>query len=312
MPKIIIRTILLEENNLRLDKWFHHQEIGLPFSYVQKLCRSGQVRINGKRVKSNHRIKAGDSVRFPFFKLLEPIMKESRSYSSKDHAIIDNLIINIVFQDKDYIVLNKPSGLAVQGGTNIDHHLSMLLPLLSKCLSLPNKTLHIPHRLDRDTSGLLIIAKSSLASKNIAEAFKEKKIQKRYLALCNKYPTKKSGKITMKISKDKGKNKRTMVQDNKYGKEAITQYTCLDKTGKIASLLELVPLTGRTHQLRVACQKLGCPVIGDKRYNPASSLKEIMMLHAWQLIWTEKKWEFTAPLSPEFTNKAFNLNLKLP
>jgi len=306
MLKIIIKSVSALENNFRLDKWLHHRELQIPFSHIQKLCRSGQVRVNKKRAKSSYRLKAGDIIRFPVFQEKTSLENNFSSYSSNDKIVVDQLVEELLFQDDNYIILNKPPGLPVQGGSKVKTHLTMLFPLIAKKLSIAGKTLYLPHRLDKETSGLIIIAKTSLACREISEAFKKKQIYKKYLALCEETPTLSSGKIESYLSKDKkNKHKRIMLCSNKKGKYALTFYKCLKKNKSQSSLLELNPITGRSHQLRVACQSIGCAIMGDTTYNknPSKNIKNLM-LHSWQIIWPAQKWNFIAPLPGHFIEQA--------
>lgn len=306
MAKILIETVTSLENNFRLDKWIHHRELNIPFSHIQKLCRSGQVRVNSKRKKSSYRLKAGDIVRFPIFEKEKKTIPTPPKYTDHDWSMVNQLIAGILFQNDHYVILNKPSGLAVQGGSKITQNLVMLLPLLAQKLYLSKSSLYLPHRLDRGTSGLILLGKSSLASKEISEAFKNKRIKKKYLAICEGHPSPPSGTVEMYLAKDKKNNSnRRMHQDRKNGKYALTHYTCLKNNSSNLSIIELTPITGRSHQLRTACQSIGCPILGDKTYNPDSLIKApYLLLHAWKIQWPEKQLNIEAPFPPHFQKHA--------
>lgn len=320
MTTIVTHNVTEDEGDLRLDKWFHHKVQDMPYSLVQRLCRSGQVRLNGGRVKSNHRLRPGDTIRYPHFSTKPEPQTSPKTPSPRQftpsQAFIASLAESIVHVGKDYIVINKPQGLAVQGGTGISACLDGALPDLVAYLNQHHREfqgknaltrLYLTHRLDRDTSGLLLLATSSLGAKRVAEAFKKRQITKVYLAICDKRPRLDAGRHLVHLKEARRGHEKIMAieEGRREGKIAQTAYTVLDHAGEYYSLLRLEPLTGRTHQLRVACKDLGCPIIGDTKYNPAyapSSAGEgegkstskasprrrsPLMLHAWKLAWPE-------------------------
>jgi 23S rRNA pseudouridine955/2504/2580 synthase len=292
-------NITKDFTNLRLDK-FLCQKYDISFGVAQKIVREKNVRVNGARVdaayKTNHMdeisIYADVNIRTNFEKTKVKI----------SDAKIAKIKEQIIFRDENIIALNKPSGLATQGGSGIDISVDDYLPYL-KFGSQENPQL--VHRLDKDTSGLLLIARNSEAAEVLTAAFKNKTIRKTYLALVIGLPKKAEGVINIPICKKfVGKNEK-VYRDEIDGKEAITEFKVLEKFTE-HSLLELSPLTGRTHQLRVHCKELGHAIIGDVKYGGRDVIKRDIArrvcLHAKKIVMEDffgKKLELETPL-PDF------------
>lgn len=318
MVQIIYHDVTHTDAGFRLDKWLHHSSYDISFTNLQKLCRTGQIRVNKSRVKGNYRLKKGDKIRLPLFENAGKVEKREYAYTNHEEKLIKVLFSSILLQLDDFIVLNKPSGLAVQGGTGVKTHVVKLLPGLKKLLSSTQEkklnSLELVHRLDRDTSGILLLATSSNAAIEAALAFKNRAIHKTYLSLCDGHPKNNGKSIKMHLKEGVMGREKVMfraAEDDPASKLAVTKYACLETNQKY-SLLKMVPVTGRTHQLRVACQKLGCPIVGDKKYNPTSSTGyNYMFLHAQILHWPQKNMFVEAPIPEHFIKKARSLGLDL-
>lgn len=229
----------------------------LSFSLVQKLIRKKQILVNNQKVKIGYKIDRGDEILIPNIEFVQKISKKPQI--SKQN--IAKIAQNIIFQDENIIAVNKPSFIATQGGSNIKFSVDHALPYLKFG---NEQTPKLVHRLDKDTSGILLIAKNRQIADILLNKFKNKKINKTYLALIFGTPSKKSGEINLPLLKKyQGKNEKIYVDEN--GKEAITKYKILSSKGGI-SLVRLQPITGRTHQLRVHMKEIGHPILGDYKY----------------------------------------------
>ncbi len=307
MSGVVQRVIKADEDGVRLDRWFSRHFPQLTHGSLEKLLRTGQVRVDGARVKANHRVGKGQKVRVPPLPVAtdeQAGKKPVPKMSAKDRALIQSMVI---YRDKDVIVLNKPAGLAVQGGTKTDRHVDGLLPGLIK---EGEERPRLVHRLDRDTSGVLVIAANVRAAAALAQAFRGRDTRKIYWALVQGLPIPRSGKIDaalIKADADDGREKVRVAFDDEEEdvKSAVTLYEFLENATTMA-WLALMPLTGRTHQLRAHCTAIGTPIVGDGKYGgaPARSHGEIpnkLMLHSRYLRIRHPKgtWlEIRAPLPP--------------
>lgn len=277
------RIITEDEADLRLDRWFRRHYPNLTQGGLQKLCRKGQVRVDGKRVQANHRLFPGQKVRVP------PLPDQSRPAPPPppDPTMVKRIESMIVYQDDQLIVLNKPSGLATQGGPGIYEHIDMMLEGLRPA---GGDRPRLVHRIDRDTSGLLLLARTPGIAAKLAAAFRSRSVEKTYWAVVVGRPTPGDGIIDQPLAKV-GAGGAALVVPSARGEEdaqsAKSAYETLDAAGKRLSWLALSPLTGRTHQLRVHCESLGTPILGDPRYggktaHPAGFAKRLH-LHARSL-----------------------------
>jgi 23S rRNA pseudouridine955/2504/2580 synthase len=257
------RQITPDEKGLRLDRWFHRHYPGLSHGALQKLLRTGQVRLDGKRVDGKDRVEAGQTVRLPPGVMVAPAVKSKAAVvrSERDDKEIQRLVL---YKDDHVIAINKPPGIAVQGGTGTSKHIDgMLDGLRFGSEDRPR----LVHRLDKDTSGLMLIARNGQAAKKLTEAFRERTTEKLYWAVVQGGPPRPQGRIDMPLIKRMSGHERELVQvDEEEGQRAITDFKVLDNAGKLACLLALWPRTGRTHQLRVHCREIGCPILGDGKY----------------------------------------------
>ncbi|MFO0446005.1 MAG: RluA family pseudouridine synthase [Holosporales bacterium] len=275
------RTISNSDAGQRLDRWLKAQGIG--FAQLQKWLRTGQVRVNGKRAEGSFRLNAGDTVRLPPFAALSVSTPGQRL----DLSVLAPLILA---EDEELLVLNKPAGLATQGGTGQKNSVDALVRAV-----YGNEAPKLTHRLDKDTSGVLVLAKSREAAAGLAEQFAERHAEKTYWAVVVGKPAKPRGSVDAPLLKV---GERMEVDPS--GQDAITQYATLGRHGQY-TWLTLHPLQGRTHQVRVHCADLKTPILGDTVYGLGEKNTRLH-LHARRLkvrhpithVWQE--WQ--APLPP--------------
>ena len=251
------------EADIRLDRWFKRRFPDLTHGGLEKLLRTGQIRVDGGRAKSNQRMRSGQTVRVP---PLESTSRQSENrkiqppVSDEDAAVIQGMVI---YKDDELIALNKPSGLAVQGGSKTTRHVDGMLDALR--FGAKDRP-RLVHRLDRDTSGVLIVARSAPAAAKLGRAFQGHDVEKIYWALVIGYPEHLAGTISAALSKSGPEGQERMHWDNERGKKAVTDYRVVSTAGQVITWLELMPHTGRTHQLRVHCALISTPIVGDQKY----------------------------------------------
>lgn len=249
------------DNGQRLDRFLQKNFPQASYVLVQKLIRKGQVRINGKRADTSERLEEGDQIRIP------PIFKNDSEKTDSwfrpekhDDSLVKKMVI---YDDGDIVAINKPSGIASQGGMKIARHMDALVVHLAD--SEGNKPKLI-HRLDRDTSGILLFARNRDTISALGKVFSSRIVQKTYLAITVPAPEIDEGLIDMPLAKGEGAMKDMIIIDKKNGKKAITEFKVIEKTGKTAALVEFYPKTGRTHQIRVHAMEAGFPLLGDPKY----------------------------------------------
>ncbi|MFO1157568.1 MAG: RluA family pseudouridine synthase [Reyranellaceae bacterium] len=281
------QSVTADEGGLRLDRWFHRHFPELGHGALQKLLRTGQVRVDGKRADARDRVEPGQIIRLPPTVNSAPPAKprEIASVSDRDAAEIRRLVIH---RDDHVIVLNKPPGLAVQGGTGTERHVDGMLDALRFGFQ---ERPRLVHRLDKDTSGLLLIARTAQSARRLGESFRDRETEKLYWAVVVGAPPRAEGAIDLPLAKRPGARDRELMQvDHEEGQKALTHFRVVDRAGKRAALLALWPRTGRTHQLRVHCAAIGCPILGDGKYGgeeallaPVADAKRLH-LHARRLV----------------------------
>jgi 23S rRNA pseudouridine955/2504/2580 synthase len=282
MSRVQTIAVTPDEADLRLDRWFKRRFPELGHGRLEKLLRTGQIRVEGRRARSNTRLESGQRVRVPPLGEAEtaPLRVPVRPAVAEREARA--LQAAVLYKDDDVLAINKPAGLAVQGGTGLDRHLDAMLEALQfEAAERPR----LVHRLDRDTSGVLLLARHVRAAAELAEAFRRKDCRKLYWAVVAGVPKRASGRIDLALAKLPGRAGERMAPDEE-GKAAVTEYRVLDHAGKRASWLELRPLTGRTHQLRAHCAALETPILGDRKYGgdaatlPGGEIARRLHLHA--------------------------------
>ncbi|CAD7033979.1 RluA family pseudouridine synthase [Pseudorhizobium halotolerans] len=255
-----------DEAGMRLDRWFKVHYPGLGFGALQKLLRSGQVRVDGGRVKSDARVQPGQTVRVPPLdvdtKKAGPIAGKDLKHSS-DYELLQRMVLH---EDDKVIVLNKPAGLAVQGGSGVTRHIDQML---DAWISPKGEKPRLVHRLDRDTSGVLVIARTRGAAQKLTAAFRERDTKKTYWSLVKGVPRKHEDKISTWLVKEQtpdGDRMRIAKHGEAGADHAVSFYRVLETAAQTMAWLEMEPYTGRTHQLRVHALHIGHPIIGDPKY----------------------------------------------
>ena len=260
------KTVEEQEGSLRLDRWFKRHYPALGHGQLEKLLRTGQIRIDGKRARAGDRIAPGQAISVPpLGGLTEPAQTVPRRLRPADEAMLQAAILH---RDDAIIVLNKPPGLAVQGGTATERHLDGLLDGLRFGSS---ERPRLVHRLDKETSGILVIARTATAAGFLTRAFREKTTRKIYWAIVVGLPKPRQGRIDLALAKSPGRGGERVRPDTDEGRQAVTYYRVIDSAGAQASWLALMPITGRTHQLRAHCAAIGTPILGDGKYGTVAA-----------------------------------------
>lgn len=260
-------TVSKADSGQRLDRWFRQHFPGLGHGQLQKLIRKGQVRVDGGRVKADRRIEAGEVVRVPPFEEKSGAAPKTKSApAAEDKEFIRSLVLH---EDKDILVLNKPFGLAVQGGAKTVRHIDGMLGAFGEGEHRPR----LVHRLDRDTGGVLVLAKSRKAAAFLTEAFQKHLVGKTYWALTAGVPSPLQGRIDLALEKQ-GAEGHEKMRGTKDGKRALTDYQVVEAAGQRAAFVALRPHTGRTHQIRVHLSALGTPIVGDRKYGGEAAVME--------------------------------------
>lgn len=296
------REVSSDEDGMRLDRWFAQNFPQLGFGRLQKLIRNGEVKLDKAKVTTSTRVAAGQTVRIP--PIDDPGAPKPVRINEADAHFLQDLII---YEDDDLYVFNKPHGLAVQGGSGTTRHLDGMLK------SLPNKKGEPPklvHRLDRDTSGCLVVAKTSAAATHFGEVFRSRSARKIYWAVVAGNPTPRQGEISCFLAKQAtGDGEQMVVVKNGTpgSVHSHSYYSTTDTASRRFAWVTLKPVTGRTHQLRVHMAQLGTPILDDPRYFnienylPAEGLGHGLHLHARRIalpLRNGKRLDVTAPLPP--------------
>lgn len=278
MSSVEIRKVEAADTEMRLDRWFKRHFPALSHGRLEKLLRTGQIRVNGGRVKAADHVSTGDEIRVPPLGEAPKPKHDGgpKGLSPKVAEIAEALRRSIIHRDAEVIVVNKPAGLAVQGGSGLDdEHLDAALDgLIFDATERPR----IVHRLDKDTSGVLVLARSRLAAAALTKSFRARDAVKTYWALTVGTPKPLRGKIDLALMKDgpSGHEKmRTVLAEDREedddAKKAVTYYAVVEHAGHKVSWLAMRPLTGRTHQLRAHAAFLGTPIVGDGKYGGAEA-----------------------------------------
>jgi 23S rRNA pseudouridine955/2504/2580 synthase len=278
MPGVEIKKVKAEDDGMRLNRWFMKYYPNLTLGRLQKLLRTKQIKVDGKRAETSLKLAAGSEVRVPPMDEQPETGANRSEISRRDAEFILSLVI---YKDDNIIVLNKPSGLAVQGGTNTSRHVDGMLEALRFEL---NEKPKLVHRIDKDTSGVLVLARNRTWADRLTKAFREHALPKTYLALVNSCPKNPAGEIKAPLEKC---GEKSLVSPD--GKPAATVYKTLDEVGSKFALVEASPLTGRTHQIRAHMEYIGCPIVGDDKYfggekrQKYASIPDKLYLHAYKI-----------------------------
>lgn len=264
MAAVEIREVATDEAGLRLDRWFRRHFPALSHARLEKWLRTGQVRLDGRRVGAGERLEAGQRVRVPPFEVASsPVVRPARP---PDAAAARMLRARVLWRDSQVLVLDKPAGLAVQGGTGTSRHLDGML----EALAFDGERPRLVHRLDRDTSGVLVLARTAAAAAALGSTFRGRLVRKTYWAIVVGVPEVSAGRIDVPLEKRAHRGAERMVADEE-GRSAVTLFEVIERAGREAAWLALEPLTGRTHQLRAHCVALGTPILGDGKYGGAGA-----------------------------------------
>ena len=360
MPTVETRTVEPDEAGMRLDRWFHVHFPGLGFGHLQKLIRSGQVRVDGGRVRTSTRLAPGQAVRVPPISTLRqpdeeevdllggvagrgtnersatedggdaeeqgvslrrrpvrhaapPALSSARGGPVGDADFLRGILL---YEDDDVFVFNKPAGLAVQGGSGLTRHVDAMLDALR---DRKGQKPRLVHRLDRDTSGVLVVARTRLAAQKLAEAFRARSTRKIYWALVKGVPKPKQGRISTWLAKEggaEGERMRVARHGTDEASHAVSLYSVVDQAGQKLAWLSMRPVTGRTHQLRAHAAHIGHPIIGDPKYFSAEEswdfpggVQKKLHLHARRIVIPHPAGgalDVTAPLPPHM-QQSWNL-----
>lgn len=301
--KVQFFEVTSEDEGQRLDNFLMRYLRRAPKSLVYRIVRKGEVRVNKKRAKANQRLVSGDMVRVPPVKLEETVKVESSEIPAEELRQIE---ASILYEDKDLLVVNKPSGVAVHGGSGVRYGLIEVLRALRPLA----KRLELVHRIDRDTSGCLLVAKKASVLKALHEQMRNDQFEKRYLAITNHpWPTNVT-KVDLPLRKDHLADGGWHVRVAADGKEALSFFSLKQTLGEL-SLVEVLLKTGRTHQIRVHALSQGCALLGDDKYGDRELNKQYrkqgmkrLALHAQFLGFThpvtEQRMRIEAPLWHDF------------
>lgn len=296
------REVARDEDGMRLDRWFARHFPQLGFGRLQKLIRNGEVRVDKGRVQTSTRLTPGQVVRIP--PIDDPDTPKPVKVRDEDADFLRSIIL---YEDDELYVFNKPHGLAVQGGSGTKRHVDGMLK------SLPNKRGEAPrlvHRLDRDTSGCLVVAKTHAAASHFGAVFRSRSARKIYWAVVAGNPSPRQGEISCFLAKQKTTDGEQMVvvpNGTPGAQHSMSYYSTTDTASRRFAWVTLKPVTGRTHQLRVHMAQLGTPILDDPRYfnienyQPAEGLGQGLHLHARRIalpLRSGKRLDISAPLPP--------------
>jgi len=295
-------TVGNDEADQRLDRWFKRRFPALTHGRLEKLLRTGQIRVDGARAKANQRLEVGQTIRIPPLGETGAQKNENKGrVSDKDTAMMRSLVL---YKDADMLAINKPAGLAVQGGSKTTRHVDGMLDALTfDAKERPR----LVHRLDRDTSGVLLLARTVQAAARLGKAFQEGEMEKVYWALVHGRPHFPAGTIDAALAKSGDAGRERMQWNDEDGRDAVTDYMTVSQAADKFTWLALMPRTGRTHQIRAHCAIMKTPIMGDVKYGAPrlddmgelEGLGQQLCLHARSLTVTlpnRKQVTITAPL----------------
>ncbi len=324
--------VVEDEAGMRVDRWFRARYPDLSFSHLQKLLRSGQIRVDGGRAKTSTRLEPGQSVRVP------PLSRDAKDAAPGSHASpergggttrsmvagarapksADEKLLRdaLLYEDDQVFVFNKPYGLAVQGGSGLTRHVDAMLEAFR---DRKGQKPRLVHRLDRDTTGVLIVARTRLAASKLAASFRSRATRKIYWALVAGVPKPKQGRISTWLAKEggpEGERMKVARHGDTDASHAETLYSVVDKAGQKLAWLTMRPVTGRTHQLRAHAAHIGHPIVGDPKYfdredwELPGGMQNRLHLHARRIVMPHPSGsgtiDVTAPL-PDHMRQSWNL-----
>jgi 23S rRNA pseudouridine955/2504/2580 synthase len=304
------RTVDADDDGIRLDRWFKRHYPAVAHGLLEKLLRKGEVRLDGKRAKAADHVAAGQILRLP------PQVvhaRDERPQIPKPEKVMGSLADRILYMDKHVIVLDKPAGLATQGGSGLTRHVDGMLDSLK--FEKPSRP-KLVHRLDRDTSGVLLVARTAQAASGLAQSLALRDTSKVYWALVCGVPKQKYGVIKAALAKEGvgGRDERMQVSQEEDAKFALTEYAVMATAGSDFAFVAARPITGRTHQIRVHLASLGHPIVGDFKYGGVQArgkgdIADKLHLHARSIDIGRPdggRLQATAPLPPHMA-KSFLL-----
>jgi 23S rRNA pseudouridine955/2504/2580 synthase len=262
--KVQTVAVTADENNMRVDRFLEARFPGLSFSHIQRVVRKGELRVDGKRADSKDRLSEGQSVRIPPLRLDTP--KAPGALSEAQSKTLAALKEMTLFEDADVLVLNKPAGLAVQGGSGTTRHIDQMLEVMRDAKGQKPR---LVHRIDKETSGCLLVAKTRFAATHLTGAFRSRSARKIYWALVAGVPKPKQGRISTYLAKEESDDE-TIMRIAAHGDEgashAVTYYAVVETAAQKLAWVSLKPVTGRTHQLRAHMAHIGHAIVGDPKY----------------------------------------------
>lgn len=298
---------------MRLDRWFREHYPAVSFGQLQKLLRSGQIRVDGRRAKTNTRLDAGQAVRIPPLSTAGRGAAREAKPGDDDAAFLRSILLH---GDDQVLVFNKPAGLAVQGGSGLKTHIDGMLEAFR---DRKGQKPRLAHRLDRDTSGVLVVARTRLAASKLAAAFRTRATRKIYWALVKGVPKPRQGRISTWLAKEegeRGERMRVARHGDDEASHAESLYSVVDQAGQKLAWLSMRPVTGRTHQLRAHAAHIGHPIIGDPKYFEADhnwefpgGMQNKLHLHARRIVIPHPAGgtlDVSAPLPPHM-QQSWNL-----
>ncbi|MEO7064513.1 MAG: RluA family pseudouridine synthase [Dokdonella sp.] len=303
-------TVPEDREGQRLDNFLSTQLKGVPKSLIYRLLRTGQVRVNGGRVKPDRRLNGGDLVRIPPVRVAERVESAAPA-----EAQLHRIEASIIHEDREFLVINKPSGVASHGGSGISFGAIELLRA-----ARPRDTLELAHRLDRDTSGVLVLTRKRSALTGLQTEIREGRAEKRYFALIEGTLERSCVSVDAPLRKSVLQGGERMVRVDSEGKESRSHFTEIESFGD-ASLVEVLLETGRTHQIRVHAQHIGHPLAGDEKYGEREFNQRMrdkglkrLFLHAahFEFDLGERRYSFNAPLAPELSAVVDTLRKRRP
>ena len=285
-----LRTIDVDDDGIRIDRWFKRHYPNVTHVLLEKLLRKGEIRLDGKRAKAADRIVAGQSMKLPP-QVVHAKAPEKPETKTQAHPLatkdMGSLADRILYMDKQVIVIDKPPGLATQGGSGLTKHVDGMLDSLQ--YEKPTRP-KLVHRLDRDTSGVLLVARTAQAASGLSQSLALRDTSKVYWALVRGVPKQKNGVVKAALVKEgghgpRGRDERMTVSEDDDAKFALTEYAVIGTAGTEIAWVAARPITGRTHQIRVHMASLGTPIVGDFKYGgtdarPSGAIPDKLHLHA--------------------------------